>query len=59
GTGEGPTASLPIETLSRLAVGSMTAERAAVAGGLEGDRAAVEALGALFPPRETYLREFF
>ncbi len=37
----------------------MTAERAAVAGGLEGDRAAVEALGALFPPRETYLREFF
>ncbi|MDZ7702124.1 MAG: GNAT family N-acetyltransferase [Halobacteriales archaeon] len=59
GAGDGPEASLPVGTLSRLAVGSVTAERAALAGGLEGDDAAVEALAAAFPPRECYLREFF
>lgn len=55
----GPTATLPIETLSRLAFGSMTAERAALAGGLEADDDVVSQLGGLFPPRERYLREFF
>lgn len=59
GAGDGSTATLPIETLSRLAFGSMTAERATLAGGLEADDAAVSQLGTLFPPRERYLREFF
>ena len=57
--GGDPDASLPIETLSRLAVGATTAERAALAGGLVAGADAIDALGALFPPRETYLREFF
>lgn len=59
GPGDGPRVELPIETLSRLAFGGMTAERAALAGGLDADSEAVARLGTLFPPRDVYLREFF
>ncbi len=55
----GPAAALPVETLSRLALGTTTAARAAVAGGLQADEAATSLLDALFPPREVFLREFF
>jgi predicted acetyltransferase len=56
---DGTTAEVSIETLSRLALGTTTARRAAVAGALEADAAAVEQLERLFPPREAFLREFF
>jgi predicted acetyltransferase len=59
GTATGPAATLPVETLSRLALGNTTVERAAVAGGLDADDDARSQLAALFPPRETFLREFF
>lgn len=52
-------AELPIETLSRLACGSLAAQRAAEAGVLEADDEAISLLAALFPPREGFLREFF
>jgi predicted acetyltransferase len=51
-----PLVELPVETHSRLVFGSITAERAAVAGGLKADDGTVSLLGELFPPRETYLR---
>lgn len=57
--GDGPAASLPVHTLSRLALGTTTVERARLAGGLEADAATADRLTALFPPRETFLREFF
>ncbi|MFB6352550.1 MAG: enhanced intracellular survival protein Eis [Halobacteriales archaeon] len=52
-------ATLPVETLSRLALGATTVERAAVAGGLNADDAARADLAAVFPPRALFLREFF
>lgn len=52
-------ATLPVETLSQLAFGTTTAERAAVAGGLEADEDVQSRLDDLFPPREVFLREFF
>lgn len=59
GVADGPRAGMPVETLSRLAFGTTTVERAAVAGGLEADEAAAALLADLFPPRDGYLREFF
>ncbi|MFB6361258.1 MAG: enhanced intracellular survival protein Eis, partial [Halobacteriales archaeon] len=59
GAAEAASAELPIETLSRLACGSLTAQRAADAGRLEADGEGVSLLADLFPPRETFLREFF
>jgi len=59
GDGDGPSAALPVHTLSRLALGTTTASRAALAGGLVADAAARSRLDALFPPREGYLREYF
>ncbi|MFB6360401.1 MAG: enhanced intracellular survival protein Eis [Halobacteriales archaeon] len=52
-------AELPIETLSRLACGSIAAERAAEARALEAEEEAVSLLADLFPQREGFLREFF
>lgn len=54
-----PAATVSIDTLSRLALGSTTAEQAATAGGLAAAPADVARLDALFPPREGFLREFF
>lgn len=57
--GEAPTADVSVGALSRLAFGTTTADRAAVAGGLEADAATRSFLDALFPPREGFLRVFF
>lgn len=59
GADDGPRAALPIETLSRLALGTTTARRAAVAGGLEADEATLDRIRDLFGPRAAFLREFF
>jgi len=59
GLADNVSAELPIETLSRLACGTITAQRAAEAGALEADDEAVSLLAELFPPRKGYLREFF
>jgi len=59
GLADNVSAELPIETLSRLACGTITAQRAAEAGALEADDEAVSLLAELFPQREGYLREFF
>lgn len=59
GAGDGPRASLPVETLSRLAFGATTVARAAATGGLAAEEPARRLLAELFPPREVYLREFF
>lgn len=57
--GDGPRAAMPVDTLSRLALGTTTVERAAVGGDLEADETARSRLAALFPTREVFLREFF
>lgn len=59
GAADDPHVVLPIETLSRLALGTTTARRAAVAGGLDADEGALDRLHDLFAPREAFLREFF
>lgn len=52
-------AGLPIETLSRLVLGTTTVDRAFSSGELEADDETRDLLTALFPPREVFLREFF
>lgn len=57
--GDAADAVVPVQTLSRLAFGSTTVERAAIAGGLEATDEATAWLETAFPPRRTFLREFF
>lgn len=58
-TSDSPDATVDVATLSRIVVGYCGVERAVKTGGLRLSETGTDALAALFPASEPYLREWF